>query len=370
MGATVTTGKRANAFLSNEGVPIFILEEETYEKNVHPHTPRWNVVAFGEYHDVLKRIFCYASATDGGMLQGKSGWISSVGYIQGWRNAIANARLDINHGDPRTYDLYIGKSFYDPIEEGSQEKALKALADEGYQSIADRLLKGEKIGLHMKDDLNVLLALYGSKSNCLPSWSIFRNGYPQFGSNDPASMSFDLQIPQAMCKKPILPSVEFYDLRNKGDSYPNELRFVRIGDKLIKRHISTYQYLSNFIERDLIDLEMQYPGCAEHFIRCYKQYEKSAGILPSSIELQILYKTVEGEKRTWVQEGRKKLAQAFNDGKEGVYFITAQQVFKRDEENKAAGINGNLFYWLANLEQDDLTIDARQLLTQDELLLI
>jgi hypothetical protein len=85
MGATVTTGKKAHAFLSNEGAPIFILEEQTYEKNVFPPTPKWSVIAFGAYQDVMRHVFRYASATEGGMLQGRSGCIGSEGYIKGLR---------------------------------------------------------------------------------------------------------------------------------------------------------------------------------------------------------------------------------------------------------------------------------------------
>ena len=121
MGATVTTGKRAHAFLSNEGAPIFILEEQTYEKNCYPHAPKWSVAAFGAYQDVMRHVFRYASVTDGGMLQGRSGWIGSEGYIKSWRDAIANADLDRNHEEPATVNLYVGTSWTAPIEKGSNE---------------------------------------------------------------------------------------------------------------------------------------------------------------------------------------------------------------------------------------------------------
>ena len=89
MGATVTVGKRVAAYRDAAGQPIYILSENTYEKNVYPHTPRWNVIGFGRLDAMLDRIFVYASYACGGLLQGRGGAIDPTTYVAGWLREMA-----------------------------------------------------------------------------------------------------------------------------------------------------------------------------------------------------------------------------------------------------------------------------------------
>ena len=73
MGSTVTTGRMAAAFRAKSGTVIYCLYEQTYEKNCYPHTPHWSAIYIGEAHGALCKIFNYASACEGGMLQNRSG---------------------------------------------------------------------------------------------------------------------------------------------------------------------------------------------------------------------------------------------------------------------------------------------------------
>ncbi|MBU3625821.1 hypothetical protein ICN48_06190 [Polynucleobacter sp. JS-Safj-400b-B2] len=361
MGATVTVGKKAHAYLSNEGIPVFILEEQTYEKNCYPHTPKWSVVAFGTYQDVMRHVFRYASATDGGMLQGRSGWIGSEGYIKGWRDAIANADLDKNHEEPALVNLYIGTSWTAPIEKdiggqwSNEAKAIKLLRDARFDWIADDLLAGKSIPLNMKDDLNVLLTLYGSGSSTnLGAWHILRDLYPH-SSHISANRKFDLKIPAPLSKKPDIPKIEFFDIDDGVGGY-FKARLVLEDGKLIKRYSSDYQYLQYFISDDLAGLEEEFPGCAEHFIRQYKAYIKGVKRLPGDTKLSITYKQNLVDK--WKSNHSMNLANAFNNGQEGTFVISV------DEVNRAKLISD-----LSELEANELQFSAPALNQQEDLVL-
>lgn len=91
MGATITTGKQAGAFVAN-GKVLYVLFGESYEKNCYPHTPRWSAWVAGTPEQVMQRIFLAASDCEGGMLQSKAGNITPESWIRGWLNELAAPR--------------------------------------------------------------------------------------------------------------------------------------------------------------------------------------------------------------------------------------------------------------------------------------
>ena len=90
MGATVSTGKLAAAFATAAGKIIYVLFEQTYEKNCHPHRPEWSCTFIGSIEMAMKWIFLSASSCEGGMLQNRSGQITPEGYIAGWLKELAS----------------------------------------------------------------------------------------------------------------------------------------------------------------------------------------------------------------------------------------------------------------------------------------
>jgi hypothetical protein len=217
------------------------------------------------------------------------------------------------------------------------------------------LLAGKSIPLHMKDDLNVLLALYGSASSeNLPAWAILRDLYP-YSSHIMAVRELDLKIPLPLSKKPTLPKVEFFDIKHGHEFH--DIRFVVENGALVKRYQSNYQYLSKFISEDLASLEEEFPGCAEHFIRQYKAYLEAAKPISDSTELTIRHEVREGLPN-WKNDFGRKLADAFNDGKEGDFVATIAQVKSKD-----------LVYELSQLDAKDLSVNLELASKQEDLLL-
>lgn len=90
MGATVTTRCAIQFVDTGNGIGFFMLEEK-YEKNVYPHTPRWSFVGMGYREQILKQVFGYASDCYGGMLQSRSGPLSTPAYVKRWKKALDTA---------------------------------------------------------------------------------------------------------------------------------------------------------------------------------------------------------------------------------------------------------------------------------------
>lgn len=82
MSSTILTNKAAAAFRHPvTGKVIYALFGENYESNVTPKTPDWSCFALGEYADVMKVVFNYASACEGGCLRSRAGEIKPENLI-------------------------------------------------------------------------------------------------------------------------------------------------------------------------------------------------------------------------------------------------------------------------------------------------
>ncbi|AXW10006.1 hypothetical protein CJO90_05710 [Ralstonia solanacearum] len=88
MGATVLVDLKTAALRRPDGSIIYFLFENTYEKNLYPHEPRWSCVAIGSYEQVLLRIFQGAAACEGGSLQGRGCGLLPETFILRWQRAL------------------------------------------------------------------------------------------------------------------------------------------------------------------------------------------------------------------------------------------------------------------------------------------
>ncbi|RZU28992.1 hypothetical protein [Edaphobacter modestus] len=198
MGATVITGKRAAAFKAPAGDIIYVLFEETYEKNCYPHTPHWSCGFIGRLDGVMQRIFRCASNCEGGSLQSRQGDIKPESMIAGWLK-----ELEAPHEMPDlNIVLKIGTdSMYDAIPKKASEAALQRLSDMGRSDVADRLAAGESVELSLHRDSDVIMAALGHQ---MP-WRIIRGeeaAYhprrPDLGYAPKPAKGFDVQVPAVL----------------------------------------------------------------------------------------------------------------------------------------------------------------------------
>lgn len=256
MGATVVMRKAVAAFESNKGDVVYVLFEESYEKNCYPHTPSWDVLFIGKIESVLRRIFSSASACEGGSLQGKSGHITPEGYIRGWFSALANPvafSLD-------EITLSVGDKFYSPIPTGSSLEAFQKLENLGLSEYAQRLKEGDEVKLNLRNQTEAVLALFG---DFIQAWRVLP-GYLLENCRQPApSLGFNPQV--------------------KKKSLTHPAGFVRLGEYILMPSVDSHGYkvlhaeyviIQEFV-RDAWRHELTSPGSYWGNIKEFREFLKN-----------------------------------------------------------------------------------------------
>lgn len=163
MGATVTTGKLACAYKCAAGNTIYILFEETYEKNCYPHTPRWSCVYYGYLEGALEAIFKISSCAEGGILQTRKGHTKPETYLQGWLKEMAFPAV---FNGNQSVTLKIGKGYDMQIPEDQTGDFYKVLHQFGHSGIVELFRQHGSVTLSLMHDAAVFAAAFGNGS-CL-----------------------------------------------------------------------------------------------------------------------------------------------------------------------------------------------------------
>ncbi|RQQ77933.1 hypothetical protein DF134_36385 [Burkholderia stagnalis] len=197
MGATVTTGKCAAAFRSNEGDLLYILFERHYEKNCYPHTPKWSAFAFGTRNEVLRRAFIGASDCCGGMLQSPRGEIKPENYIESWKQEL-NRPVQMP-------DIVVNLKFEDSwratLPASAREEVRAMLEKAGFASQFDTIAR-DGLNATLYGDTALLRSLFGVDAGMSP-WRVFsHNNVGTLPIEVPATRNVavkDADIPVVRC---------------------------------------------------------------------------------------------------------------------------------------------------------------------------
>lgn len=286
MGATVTTNKLASAFRAVDNQIYYILFEETYEKNVLPHTPRWSCIGIGILSVVLKRIFLYSSAVEGGSLQSRNGTFLPETYIASWIRELKNP-VGFNDVDVK---LEVGKSFSSPIQSDCSEAAYAVLSQRGKDDLVTHLKNGESVSVGLYAHAALLADLCDQSS--VAAYSLF-GGAPIYNIRRP-----DLgYTPAPGKKKPIeLPDFLKIDTDN---------RLVQRSDGHWSNEGWEYRVVGNYI-RTLWQLELESPGQYAKNIKAYRSALQAAPCIPAEMKVQIRTKAESSRQQKLVQEISEK----------------------------------------------------------------
>lgn len=310
MGATVTTAKRAAAFKASNGQTYFVLFEESFEKNVFPHTPRWNCHLIGLLEHAMERIFLGAASCESGMLQNRNGTITPEGYIGAWLKELAAPALF----DDMTLDLYLGSDFYSPVSKGALETVRDELEALGRGDIVIALEQGQRVPISLHADTQVVMALYGSQASMSP-WRVIRPRdvpggevrFPELGYAPTAAKSFEVVVPAFL-------------------KVDGENRLIQLGDGTWICGGWEYSAVQNHI-RNLWEVEMREPGSYRTRIKSYRDAIKAAPLIPDGMKI-VVDETIPVEssyERTCMQD--------FANGYSATRTATGYQVaVERDEE--------------------------------------
>jgi hypothetical protein len=309
MGATVVTGKTVAAFRHPKtGEVIYLAFEETFEKNVYPHTPSWSPRAIGTFEQVMKVVYGSAAACEGGGLQIRSGHTKPETYLKSWRLCFSEPF----QMDDQEITLKLGgDSLYAPIPDKHVDTALATLERIGRHDLADALKSGSTVTVSLHRDPDVVLSLYGVDTE-LSLWKVIR-GKHGLGHADetlaPAIAKRDVDMPTAVVyavdDENVVVSINGGVLKHMGWRYSAVGQYIRNVALPIElqRSFSVYKLIREF--RDTCDAAPELPdstiiavtpakGEHSYYVENAKKLAVKLGMFPSVEHVPETYETTFG----------------------------------------------------------------------------
>ena len=267
MGATVTCGKQAGAFLANDGTTIYALFERTYEKNCYPHTPHWSCVATGPYDKVLHRVMLAAGSCEGGMLQSTAGAILPENYIAGWLRALRRPQRLKEHVVDLRFDR--DACSFSTSDKEAQVKAI--FAAHGEAAWFERI-KQQGGKLDLREHTALFLALYGQHGP-FSAWRVMS-----------ASMLSEETWPETT---PTRTATAEPALDLRAFSIDADVRLISIARAPWFIGGPTYAAIDTVIREQLYALELAWPGSAKKGIPLARNIISHAPALPADTKIAI-----------------------------------------------------------------------------------
>lgn len=271
MGSTVTTGKQVCAIRdAKTGTPIYILFEQTYEKNCYPHTPSWSCVCIGDIRKTMRTIFAHASACEGGMLQNRSGRLTPEGYIQGWMRLL---REPYAYPDIRA-QMTLGTNWMDLFKPEGLELAKAALQDkpDALALLAGlELAENGRYAFMLHENIGALAdILHAAKKR---GWGLgidHRNVLEidcRLGHNPKKAVSFDIKVPEAV-------------------RIDNDERLIKGEDGQWRQAGWSYSVVGNYVS-GLWEAELNEPGSYKKRIKAFREAIEGAPLIsfPTKVRL-------------------------------------------------------------------------------------
>lgn len=345
MGATVTCNKLAAAFRASTGTIHYVLFEETYEKNCHPHTPDWSCTHIGDIDSTLKRVFAYASHCEGGMLQGRGGHITPEGYIRSWLNELAAPV----HFEDRVITLKVDKSFSAVLPEAKLVEIEDALTSLGRRDIADAMKKGEARQVSLYANAELLSAL--TKAG-VSAWR-YQWYCPQHGTRD-TGLGYQPSPAKAKQGSPATPVFLNVDGNNRLQRQDNGT-WVCAG--------WAYSIVGEFIA-NYASVELNLPGTASKAIKSFRTAVEAALPIPPGIRVRVDRAKAAEITEKWVSDkikGAEALPGAMNCGDHFEIEVDQDQIGDKGFLYKLCQLPASCTQWILPAEQPRIVTEVEQM---------
>ena len=310
MGATIYTARKVYAFRATTNTVGYILMEETFEKNVTPHTPRWGALAFGTLEDVMQMVFLGASSVESGMLQGRPRTPSTTAYIKGWLDLLAQPEelVDSNLHYTLRFGSY-GASLPSTTWQGADAKQpiLDRLQERGYALQSEQLRAGKDLRVQLADDFDMLRAIYGGEHATRlvhPSY-LFRSGLMRGLPNPDLGYQAVPRTTRTPCKVPKILFIE--EPRNPERNYSNLLVETPTGEYLSRGW--AYSVIGDYLRQAWRD-ELAQPGSYKATLSAWRQAIAAATPVPDSMVLKYSESHLGSEARKWEYDDLRAIANA------------------------------------------------------------
>lgn len=288
MGATVITNKAAGVLVHN-GETIYVLFEQTYEKNVYPHTPRWSAWRSGTIDQIIHLIYRSAAACEGGMLQAKSGWITPESYIRGWEKKLAAPLAIAEHKV-----LSFARRYSD---DSVLEKMIEVCHCVGDVEAVEALRQGLKVHRRITSPTGIALL----KAN-IPAYRLDLDTY---------DLGEEVADAGYRPKKASISPMSLPVLSTMLDSYGSTVVLKRTHQGSWLNLGATYRAVSWFIQDQLVRNELAYPGTSMGLLKAFRAAIDDAGLLnASAVFLKPIPDTCYKYRRTCYEELLGKLKAA------------------------------------------------------------
>jgi hypothetical protein len=270
MGSTVSTGKQAYAFVTPENKTAYVLFEESYEKNCHPHRPSWNCVTMGYLGEVMATVFRTASCCEGGILQHQSGHVLPEAYVQRWLDTLA---------EPLAMPDVLGKLAYSESFSATMPLSLRGKIEDSLRTsgLAGELetLDGRQTSLHK--DFDLLRAIYGKCAiglwRFLPNKPFVTGGHcKELGYAPPKLTKQSKFTPPKMAR------------------YGPENVFIVQENGEYKNGGWAYSVVGDFV-RDYVETELVNPGSFKAAFKTFRKATETAEQLPETTQIEITVPT-------------------------------------------------------------------------------
>lgn len=283
MGATVSTACAVSAFRDrNNGGLYYIMWEETYEKNVHPHTPSWGAIHVGDQASIIEAVFRNAHVCEGGSLQGRSGHITPEGYIQRWMKAL-KAPLMVPEG--ATFELAM-KGWRAAINPDNEEM-IQLLLGHGLDQELSEMRQGKTVRLPVHEYGELLTRL---RAMGVYAWRMFTNCRP-LGAYVDESLALDYSRPGAGRYIPPIPSMVRIE---------NSV-FMEGADGVYRNEGWCYSVVGSFVA-NFWQTEIKHPGSYKSAIKAYREAVKAA---PKAEDMNLLV-DIDATKELQYGEGNRQ----------------------------------------------------------------
>ena len=287
MGSTVTCGRFVGAFRNKNAETFYALYEQTYEKNVHPHTPSWSCFYFGRLEGAIENIFLAASSCEGGMLQNRSGRITPEGYLTSWFKELAAP----HRMSDRQVELQVGDSWRATVPAATTEAVANALTQAGLDKEAQQLRDGAPIYLWLYEHADLLINLIDAGQ--ISRWRAFTSAHldlaapiaDELGYKPIRAKRFDIATPRVL-------TATAYD------------RLMPAENGAWRHAGWAYSIVGTYISRLWRD-EMKTPGCFRKRIGAYRDAVEHAAPAPDGMYVVVTRRA--GEKQ-YIEDARVHFA--------------------------------------------------------------
>ncbi len=286
MSATIITGKLAAATKALDGKTYYVLFEQTYEKNVYPHTPSWDCSYIGPIEGALRRIFLSAASCESGMLRSRNGEILPENFIASWLKELAKP---VGFSVP-DLELKFGGEYNAIIPTEKQQWALDVLARYGQTEMAERLQKYERLSLTFNEHAAMLSEIFDGDN--IGAWRLIKHvpqwpeRYAEHGYAPKSAKRVVVNLPKAMS----MPNHKYLVSGEDG-----KWRCAGASWEIVQDYVASYWHT-----------ELSEPGAYKVRIKSLREALKSAPEMPSGMMVVVDERVeIDGYAKRTVEEARK-----------------------------------------------------------------